>query len=128
MGTHRDILIVEDEAAIADLLRRMLVRADYTVRIAGDGRQALAELARRIPTILLLDIVLPDLSGFSVLEYIQQQHLRLPTIIITGNPLLASRFRMPWVRHVLIKPFRMEELFDCLHTIDEQPSMLSAAS
>lgn len=126
MGAHRDILLVEDEAAIADLLRRMLVRADYTVRIAGDGRQALSELARRAPTVLILDIILPDLSGFGVLEHIYQQQLSLPIIIITGNPLLADQFRMPGVRKVLIKPFRMEELFDALHTIEMPPSLFSA--
>lgn len=128
MCAHRDILIVEDEVAIADLLRRMLVRADYTVRIAGDSRQALAELAQGIPTVLLLDMILPDQSGFVVLDKIFQQQLGLPIIIITGNPVLAARLRMPSIRHVLIKPFRMEELFDALHAIDEHPAMLSVTS
>lgn len=114
MSTHRDILLVEDEVAIADLLRRVLVRAGYSVRLAIDGMQALEALAEDMPAVLILDIVLPGVSGFVVLEYLHQNQLTVPVIVITANPLHRDRLRNAGIMHVLIKPFRIEELFDAL--------------
>src|SRR5689334_8990580 len=85
MSTQCDILLVEDESAIVDFLLRVLVRANYTVRVATDGRQALAALAEQLPALLILDITLPDVSGLTVLEQMHQQQLTVPTIIMTGE-------------------------------------------
>jgi DNA-binding response OmpR family regulator len=114
MSTHRDILLVEDEVAIADLLRRVLVRADYSVRVAIDGIRALEALEEDLPTVLILDLILPGVSGFAILEHIRQQQIKLPIIIITANPLHHDSLRHAGILQVLIKPFRIEELLDAL--------------
>jgi DNA-binding response OmpR family regulator len=116
MSTHRDILLVEDDVAIADLLRRVLVRVGYSVRVATDGIQALAALGDEQPAVLILDLVLPGVSGFTILEHIHQQQLLLPIVIITANPLYYDSLHHASIRHVLIKPFRIEELLDALDT------------
>jgi DNA-binding response OmpR family regulator len=117
MSTHRDILLVEDEAAIADVLRRVLVRADYTVRVAPNGLEALKALEERIPAVLILDLILPGVSGFSVLEHIRHQQIIMPIVVITANPLHHDTLHQAGLKHVLIKPFRIEELLDALHAI-----------
>jgi DNA-binding response OmpR family regulator len=114
MSTHRDILLVEDEVAIADLLRRVLVRADYSVRVAIDGIRALEALEEDLPTVLILDLILPGVSGFAILEHIRQQQIKLPIIIITANPLHHDSLHHAGILQVLIKPFRIEELLDAL--------------
>src|SRR4051812_30817862 len=116
MSTHRGILLVEDEAAIAELLRRVLVRAGYSVRIASDGIQALAALAGDRPALLILDLILPGMSGYTILEHIAQQQIAMPIVIITGNPLYHDSLHHAGIRHILIKPFRIEELLDALAT------------
>jgi two-component system OmpR family response regulator len=115
MSAPRDILLVEDDPAIADLLRRVLVRAGYTVRVAIDGREALEELGEDIPAVLILDIILPGVSGFTILEYIHQRQIILPIIVITANPLHRDSLQNAGIIHVLIKPFRLEELLNALH-------------
>jgi DNA-binding response OmpR family regulator len=115
MSAPRDILLVEDDPAIADLLRRVLVRAGYTVRVAIDGIQALEALGEDIPAVLILDIILPGVSGFTILEYIHQHQIILPIIVITANPLHRDSLHNAGIMHVLIKPFRLEELLDALH-------------
>jgi two-component system OmpR family response regulator len=115
MSAPRDILLVEDDPAIADLLRRVLVRAGYTVRVAIDGREALEELGEDIPAVLILDIILPGVSGFTILEYIHQHQIILPIIVITANPLHRDSLQNAGIIHVLIKPFRLEELLNALH-------------
>jgi two-component system, OmpR family, response regulator MprA len=117
MSIHRDILLVEDEAAIAELLRRVLVRADYSVRVAADGRQALAALDADRPAAMLLDLILPDMSGFAVLEHMQQHQISVPIIIITANPLHYHSLHHPGIVQVLFKPFRIEELLDAVRSI-----------
>jgi two-component system, OmpR family, response regulator len=121
MSTHRDILLVEDEAAIADALRRLLVRAGYTVRLATDGRQALAALGAERPAVLILDLVLPRVSGFTVLEHMRQHQMTLPVLVITANPLYLASVPHAGILHVLLKPFGLEELLAALRTIINLP-------
>jgi DNA-binding response OmpR family regulator len=115
MSAPRDILLVEDDPAIAELLRRVLVRAGYIVRVAIDGIQALEALGEDIPAVLILDIILPGVSGFTILEYIHQHQIILPIIVITANPLHRDPLHNAGIMHVLIKPFRLEELLNALH-------------
>jgi DNA-binding response OmpR family regulator len=115
MSTPGDILLVEDEAAIADVLRRVLVRAGYTVRIATDGIQALAALGEDRPAVLILDLILPGVSGFTILEHIYHQQIPMPIVIITANPLHHDSLHHAGISHVLIKPFGIAELLDALH-------------
>jgi DNA-binding response OmpR family regulator len=117
MSIHRDILLVEDEAAIAELLRRVLVRAGYIVRIATDGRQALVELDTARPAVLILDLILPGMSGFNVLEHIHQHQMSVPIVIITANPLHHDSLHHPGIMQVLFKPFRIEELLNAVRSI-----------
>jgi len=117
MCTPVDILLVEDDIVVADVLRRMLVRASYDVRIATDGIHALMALHERIPAVLILDLVLPGVSGFAILEHIRQQQILMPIVIITANPLYHDSLHHAGIKHVLIKPFGIEELLDALRSI-----------
>ena len=117
MSPHRGILLVEDEEAISDALRRMLERAGYTVRVAIDGKQALVALGEALPEVLILDLVLPRVGGFAVLEHMHQHHMTLPVIVITANPLYDDPVRYTSIVQVLIKPFPIEELLAALRTI-----------
>jgi DNA-binding response OmpR family regulator len=111
-----DILLVEDDLVVAEVLRRMLIRADYTVRVATDGRQALAALDEELPAILILDLILPGVSGFTILEHIRNHQMTMPIIIITANPLHHYALHHAGISHVLIKPFQIKELLDALNT------------
>jgi DNA-binding response OmpR family regulator len=122
VSTSNDILLVEDEDAISDPLRRMLVRAHYTVRIATDGTQALAALNEELPAVLVLDLALPGLSGFTILEHLHQHQIAVPVIIITGNPLYQNALQQPDIVQILIKPFPIEELLAALYAIIGSPS------
>lgn len=61
-----DILVVDDEANIVELWRMYLEREGFRVRRVADGEQALAEVARSRPALLVLDVMLPKLDGFEV--------------------------------------------------------------
>jgi CheY-like chemotaxis protein len=117
MSTSGDILLVEDDVVVANVLRRLLVRAGYTVRMVNDGVEALTELVQHLPKVLILDLILPRVSGFSILEYIQQHQIRVSIIVITANPLYSSDLAYSGIMQVLFKPFSIEELLDALRSI-----------
>ena len=122
MSTSGDILLVEDDIVIADMMRRMLVRAAYTVRTATDGIEALDALEADRPAVLILDLVLPRMNGFTVLAQMRQQQMTVPVIIITANPLYLDSVRTVGILHVLLKPFLIEELLAAVHAIIDLPA------
>lgn len=68
MAGLRNVLLVEDEAMIRDLYRTVLVRAGYTVTIAGNSHETFAALQKTKADVVLLDIMLPGMSGIDILQ------------------------------------------------------------
>jgi signal transduction histidine kinase/CheY-like chemotaxis protein len=70
VGDHGDVLVVDDDAAVRDMLQRTLEREGHEVRLACDGREALEALEAEdanLPTVVILDLMMPDVDGFEVL-------------------------------------------------------------
>jgi DNA-binding response OmpR family regulator len=111
-----DILIVDDEQAIASVLERSLRTRGYTVHSACSGGEALAALAERVPDIMLLDINLPDLTGWEVLRRLSPiDRERVPVIVFSASPLAANRVEEFHPAGVLLKPFPIDAL---LHLVE----------
>lgn len=83
MNEHPCIMVVDDEQAIRTLLKRTLEMEGWEVILAEDGRSALAMMEKREPDLVILDINMPGLDGFQVLERIRQ-HSNVPVIMLTG--------------------------------------------
>ncbi|MDO5732104.1 response regulator transcription factor [Corynebacterium sphenisci] len=79
-----DVLIVEDEAALAEPLAFLLGKEGFTVRIAADGPSALAEVEARAPDIVLLDLMLPGMGGTEVCTTLRQRS-SVPVIMVTAR-------------------------------------------
>src|ERR687885_2727424 len=67
-----DILVIEDDAAVADVLRLALQSEGYTVDVAADGQEGLTYLKQRGYRLLLLDLLLPGLDGLGVLRALRE--------------------------------------------------------
>jgi len=91
LSSHVDILLVEDEPAIVDFMERMLRRAGYTVRAVMDGAAALAALNADVPAVMILDLGLPKVSGWALLEHLRRAQIALPVIVLTANPHASAR-------------------------------------
>ena len=68
----RNILVVEDDHNISDLIHMYLVKEGFDVRIAADGGKAVEEFQKQAPDLILLDIMLPVMDGWSVLKKIRE--------------------------------------------------------
>jgi DNA-binding response OmpR family regulator len=79
------ILVAEDRPKTADLLRRALGSEGHEVVLAYDGDRALALGKTAEPELILLDVMLPVLDGFTVLRKLRELHVRTPVIILTAR-------------------------------------------
>ncbi len=104
------ILVVEDERAISDLIRLNLIRAGYNCTTAFDGKTAADILEERNFDLILLDIMLPFINGYELMEYIRP--MKIPVIFITAKAALSDRIRglTSGAEDYIIKPFEVVEL------------------
>lgn len=103
-----DILVVEDEEAINELIRRNLSLVGHTCYLAIDGEMALEMIKNKSFDLIVLDIMLPKLDGFEVLEQVQG----IPTILLTARRSVEDRIKglVMGADDYLTKPFEMLEL------------------
>jgi DNA-binding response OmpR family regulator len=106
------ILIVEDEARIASFLRKGLTASGFVTEVAADGGQALRVLRSRAFDLLVLDLGLPDMDGFDLLDELRQVDQRLPVIILTARDSVRDTVAglEGGADDYLTKPFSFEEL------------------
>jgi DNA-binding response OmpR family regulator len=83
----RKILVVDDNLDSTLILRSILENSGFTVRVAHSGPEALAQIALEVPDVILLDVMMPDMSGFEVLERIRNTHetASVPVIMVTAK-------------------------------------------
>ncbi|MFI5916092.1 response regulator transcription factor [Dactylosporangium sp. NPDC051541] len=78
------VLVVDDDPTVSDVVRRYLERADFGVRLAGDGPMALEEYRRDRPDLVVLDLMLPGIDGLEVCRRLRTQDPSLPIIMLTA--------------------------------------------
>jgi CheY-like chemotaxis protein len=119
------ILLVEDEPSILNLVSMNLLARGYQVVTAASGGEALEHLEEEKPELMILDMRLPDVSGWDILEYmndISSVSLGFPVVVMTAsvmNPeFVISQY--PCVTEVLIKPFDINSLISAVqHVLPE---------
>ena len=106
------ILIVEDEARIASFLRKGLTASGFTTEVAAEGGQALRLLRSREFDLLVLDLGLPDMDGFDLLDELRQVDQQLPVVILTARDSVGDTVAglEGGADDYLTKPFSFEEL------------------
>lgn len=87
------LLIAEDDTVLRDLYLRKFDPAMYAIRTASNGQEALDEIAKEKPDMVLLDINMPVLDGFGVLERLPKEQRSFPVIILTNFDDQANRER-----------------------------------
>ncbi len=79
------ILLIEDEARIADFVQRGLESSGYRVDVAGDGKSGLAKIHDLDYDLLILDLMLPDTDGLSVLEKVKNRKVSPAVLILSAR-------------------------------------------
>ncbi len=106
------VLIVDDDRALRDALRRALALAGYEIALAEDGQQALAEVAAAAPDAIVLDVGLPGIDGLEVCRQLRGAGDRVPVLMLTARDAIADRIDGldAGADDYLVKPFDVGEL------------------
>jgi DNA-binding response OmpR family regulator len=120
-GGHTLILIVEDDEALARLLKTLLDRAGYDAHVEHKGKPALAFAAEHHPDLVILDLVLPDLSGYEVCVELRRLYHPwvLPVVMLTA--LSQPKNKLLGFSHgaeaYLMKPVTTSELLSTIEAM-----------
>jgi two-component system, OmpR family, response regulator MprA len=122
------ILVVEDEPQISNFLRVGLGYEGFSVAVAEDGHEALAELKRFKPQLVILDLMLPGISGMELAEHMRGDP-ELMIIMLTARDQVEDRIAglNAGADDYLVKPFDFEELVARIHAVTRRRGSPAAA-
>jgi len=128
--TTRSVLVVDDEAEIRTLLTELLEGEGYTVRTAKTGAEAVADVGRDLPDLVMMDVKLPDQDGLGVLRTLKREHSELEVIVMTafGGSSSAIKAMEHGAYDYVTKPFEIEDLLATLKRVFEHADMSSEVS
>jgi two-component system response regulator MprA len=128
-GQATSVLLADDDSRLRQFLELELREEGYAVRSCGDGIGALTEIRQQPPDLLILDWMLPDLSGVEVCQRLRSTGLQLPVLMLTGRDAVADRVQAldAGADDYLVKPFSIEELLARLRALARRSSTARAA-
>lgn len=117
---HRQVLVVDDDAAIRKLVASVLRRSGYLVNTAEDGVEAVLKMGLAEYDVIILDLMMPNLDGFELLRTMTRERPEIARrIIITSaasRQVVAERLRGVTFS-LLPKPFELPELLRCVEEV-----------
>jgi DNA-binding response OmpR family regulator len=124
----KTILVVEDEPNIAEVVSLYLERADFKVKLAQDGEQALQILENKIPDLLILDLMLPEVDGFAITRWLRERS-NVPIIMLTARRDEIDRITglELGADDYVVKPFSPQELVSRVRAVLRRASFTDKA-
>jgi len=119
MTNPRTILIVDDDVDLAEGLKLVLSREGYRILQARDGRQAKDVVDRERPDLVIIDMMMPKMGGYPVLEHYTERTDAPPFIMITANEGARHKAYAEYLGVVdyIRKPFAMDRLLETVHKV-----------
>jgi two-component system, OmpR family, response regulator len=106
------VLLVEDDLRVARVVQRALAEADHRVDVAHDGAEGLERAESGAYDLIVLDVMLPELSGIEVAKHVRRERIKTPILMLTARDAVPDRVRGldAGADDYLTKPFALEEL------------------
>jgi DNA-binding response OmpR family regulator len=103
-------LIVEDDPAIRRLVEKLLKRHHIEIDTAGDGRTAIDKLRTNTYSVLVLDLMVPEMNGFDVIDFLKREGNPTPVAVVSAVSQQAlTKLDLDVVKVVISKPFDVDE-------------------
>jgi CheY-like chemotaxis protein len=103
-------LVVEDDPAIRRLVEKLLTRLRIKIDTAADGQTAIDKLTSQHYSVLVLDLMVPELNGFEIIDFIKREKLPVPVAVVSAVSQQAlTKLDLDVVKLVISKPFDVDE-------------------
>jgi two-component system OmpR family response regulator len=111
-GQPVTVLVVDDEAVLAEMVSMALRYEGWNITTAGDGSSAIAAARTERPDVVVLDVMLPDMSGLDVLHKLREENPSLPVLLLTAKDAVEDRIAglTAGGDDYVTKPFSIEEV------------------
>lgn len=111
-GNPINVLVVDDESVLADMVSMALRYEGWNISTAGDGASAIANARAQRPDVVVLDVMLPDMSGLDVLHKLREENPQLPVLLLTAKDAVEDRIAglTAGGDDYVTKPFSIEEV------------------
>ncbi|UDM35167.1 response regulator transcription factor [Mycobacterium ulcerans] len=111
-GQPVSVLVVDDEPVLADMVSMALRYEGWNIATASDGASAIASARAERPDVVVLDVMLPDMSGLEVLHRLRKENPRLPVLLLTAKDAVEDRIAglTAGGDDYVTKPFSIEEV------------------
>ena len=111
-GHPINVLVVDDEAVLAEMVSMALRYEGWNIATASDGSAAIAAARNQRPDVVVLDVMLPDMSGLDVLHKLREEHPQLPVLLLTAKDAVEDRIAglTAGGDDYVTKPFTIEEV------------------
>jgi two-component system chemotaxis response regulator CheY len=116
MGPESRVLVVDDEPAIRALVAKIVERAGHAVDTARDGAEAIAKLEQNEYSVIVLDLMMPNIDGYGLIEHLKVREGVRPAIIVVsaGDSAALRQLDGAMVHSILRKPFDIDVLGDLI--------------
>lgn len=103
-------LVVEDDPAIRRLVEKLLKRMKIDIDLASDGLTAIDKLRSQRYSVMVLDLMVPELNGFEVIEFLKRENISVPVAVVSAVSQQAlTKLDLDVVKLVISKPFDVDE-------------------
>ncbi|HEU4520678.1 MAG TPA: response regulator [Thermoanaerobaculia bacterium] len=111
-------LVVEDDPAIRRLVEKLLTRHKIQIESASDGRQAIEKLRHNSYSVIVLDLMIPEVNGFEVIDFLKESSQRIPVAVVSAVSQQAlTKLDLDIVKLVISKPFDVDEFTKAILTL-----------
>ena len=119
----KSILVVDDEPVVVEITKRKLEERGYEVYTAGDGLEAFLRLKSKIPDMIILDVQMPQMNGYTfIMEKVKiPEYAKIPVVVLTAYNEMEPLFKRHGVKAYLLKPLKLQDLIDKVVEIVGQP-------
>ena len=124
MAEQKLILVVDDDRELVEGVRAVLERQGYKVIQAHDGHQGKQAIYNQKPDLVILDMMMPRMGGYPVLEHFRDKADAPPIIMITANEGSRHKAYAEWLGVIdyIRKPFAMERLLEAVNRMLKMPA------
>ena len=129
-GNPINVLVVDDEAVLAEMVSMALRYEGWNIATAADGSAAIAAARGQRPDVVVLDVMLPDMSGLDVLHKLREEHPQLPVLLLTAKDAVEDRIAglTAGGDDYVTKPFSIEEVVLRLRALLRRTGVTTADS